>query len=139
MSIAETAGGIKDKVVTCLRDLKRGYSDEDLRREIRISHGDILPDDRLRFRLGETDRVFNLINGVSLYPSPLRDTVLIPGYSLGIHTFLEQLNRLNELPDANIDQLLTQQAKAKLEAWHYHQRAPRIVNPSPHFPNSSLK
>lgn len=135
MNITETARNIGHKAKTCLGDLRRGYSDEDLRRELRISHGDILPDDRLRFKSDETERLFIMLSGVGLHHLLLRDPLVLPGYFPGINLFLKQKQQLNELPDADIDQLLTQQARAKLESWHYHQRAPRIVSPVHHLPN----
>lgn len=132
MNIVETARVIKDKVGTSLRDLKRGYSDEELKRELRISHGEITYEDRIRFRTEQTDRIFNLANGAGLYPTALRDPSSV-GNILNITLALDHMNRLNNLPDIDIDEMMTSQARAKLESWHWHKKVPRIVNPSSHL------
>lgn len=138
MNIVETARVIKDKVGISLRDLKRGYSDEELKRELRISHGEITDEDRIRFRTEQTNRIFNLANGAGLYPTTLRDPSSVSNI-LDITLALDQIGRFNNLPDIDIDEMLASQARAKLVSWHVHPRVPRIVMPYPPFSNSRLK
>ncbi len=133
MSIIEAAKKIPHSLTIGLRDLTRGYSDEDLQNAKRIFRGEINPDDRLKFRLEEANRLLNLLNGVSIYSSPrdfLDPTSIVS--SLGIKAYLESNQQLNDLPDDQIDQILAEQAKVKLHSWHQLQR-PRIVNPPPPF------
>lgn len=134
MSLIEAIRKIPVKVATGLHDWKRGYSNEGLQNTKRVFRGEITPDDRLKFRLAEEERLYNLLNGVNLYSSP-RDFLGPPSIvsSLGIKAYLESERQLNDLPDDQIDQILAEQARDKLHSWHLLPKIPRIVKPSPPF------
>lgn len=136
MSFIEAVRGVTVKLATGLRNLKRGYSDEVLVEARRILNGEITPADRLKFRSEETDRLFSLLNGASRSPligGPPLDAQFNP-FFLGLEIDLERrVQELYVLPDNQIDQTLTERARARLQSWHQLQGSLSIVNPSPPF------
>lgn len=115
MPFIEAVREIPVKLATGLRDLTRGYSDEDLREARRILSGEITPRDRLRFRLTIEDRLWNLPGGASYSLTGLQLDATIDPIALGLE---ERLQALHALPDSQIDQTLTKWARARLQSWH---------------------
>lgn len=136
MSLIETVREIPDKVATGLRDLKRGYSDKDLKEARRIHRGEVTPDDRVKFRLNEEGKLLHLMNMDLSAPltkefNPLSSLAI--SYFGGIRAYLKAEGRLTSMPDNEVDRILIDRARANLQSWHQLQRTPKIVNPHSPF------
>lgn len=113
-SQVEKPAGILHRITEGLTSFYRGYSEKDLNNARRTISGNITPEDREKFIGDEISRVGLL--GTELYFAGFSN-IGIPGPAIGVSNLMEEMKRIQALPEEEINRRIAIQAEENLRLW----------------------